>query len=65
MGLCRCLNVRNRLNEQIAAAELHVLLLIVLFGFLFSLLCGYGLDFCSVNFRKERLGCSGNRHFAQ
>src|ERR1035437_5880309 len=31
----------------------------------FSFACGYGLAFCSANFRKERPGCRRNWHFAQ
>src|SRR6266700_6933823 len=32
---------------------------------LFVFLFGYGLGFCSANFRKERTGCRRNWHFAQ
>src|SRR5271165_6231156 len=44
---------------------LQALLLVVLFSFLFRFRLGYGLSFGSTNFRKERLGCGRNRHFAQ
>src|SRR5450631_935706 len=46
---------------------LQVLLLIFLPGFifLFSFLFGYGLAFCSANFREERMGCGWSWHFAQ
>jgi len=57
MGLCRYLNLRDRLNDNSGSPILHVLLVIILFSFLFGFLCGHGLDLCSANFSQERLGC--------
>jgi hypothetical protein len=46
-------------QRQIESAET------LLFVFLLFFLCGYGLSFCSTDFRKERLSYSRSRHFAQ
>src|SRR5579871_1809925 len=59
--------VRPRLSRPVSSATRNsaCLLLIVFLDFLFSFLRGYGLDFCSPNFRKERLGCGRNCDLAQ
>src|ERR1700722_19385138 len=47
-----------------ASSMLQVLLLVVLFS-LFGLFCGFGLDFCSADFREEGVSCGWNRYSPQ
>jgi hypothetical protein len=67
MELCRRLNIQTRLNGKQRQPDPASLLLLFLFGFglRFSFRFGYGVGLCSANFRKERLGYSRSRHFAQ
>src|ERR1700690_1273667 len=54
-----------RSNDQQSSISVQVLLLIVPVSFLVSLVCGSGLDFCSVNFGKKWLSYGRNRHLAR
>jgi hypothetical protein len=66
MGHCRCLTQPSAEWQNSGSSILPGLFLRFLFGFgfPFSFLCGYGLSFCSTDFRKERLGYGRSRHLA-
>src|SRR5579864_5309730 len=54
-------------NHGRSSPEALLLVVLLLFGFrlVFSFIFGYGLSFCSINFRKERLGYGWSRYLAQ
>jgi hypothetical protein len=67
---CAALRHSSRLNDKQGQPNKFLFLVLLFcfgsrFSFGFSFPLGYGLAFCSTNFRKERLRCGWSRYLAQ